>query len=75
MSYNKFICAAITVFVVVLAVISTTEACMCQIEHPQNAYCKAEYVIYARIVNRKLIPGTSNVVYKIDIRKELKVCV
>ncbi|XP_058838318.1 tissue inhibitor of metalloproteinase isoform X2 [Topomyia yanbarensis] len=56
----------------VILQLSTAEACSCQPEHAQTAYCDAEYVIVVQVLrksNRKL---NGNNVYKIAIKKEYK---
>lgn len=50
----------------------TTEACSCQPEHAQSAYCDAEYVIVAQVLRKSNRKHNGNNVYKIEIKKEYK---
>lgn len=48
------------------------EACSCQPEHPQTAYCDAEYVIVAQVLRKSNRKHNGNNVFKIAIKKEYK---
>jgi metalloproteinase inhibitor 3 len=53
----------------------TSDACMCMPSHPQESYCNADYVIYAKLVGRRMINnnyGGRDTVYKLNIKKTFK---
>ncbi|XP_037025642.1 tissue inhibitor of metalloproteinase [Bradysia coprophila] len=66
-SYVTVLCV---LFIAYLAGI--THACMCQPEHPQTKYCKADYVIIARVLRKSVRRENHHDVYKILIKKSYK---
>ncbi|KAJ6640207.1 Tissue inhibitor of metalloproteinase [Pseudolycoriella hygida] len=66
-SYLTVLCI---LFIAYLAGI--TDACMCQAEHPQTKYCKADYVIIARVLRKSVRRENNHDVYKILVKKSYK---
>ncbi|XP_026476558.1 tissue inhibitor of metalloproteinase-like [Ctenocephalides felis] len=50
----------------------SSDACSCMPMHPQEQFCKADYVIVARVMKRHFTHSNDQVVYKLQILQEYK---
>ncbi|XP_023029098.2 tissue inhibitor of metalloproteinase [Leptinotarsa decemlineata] len=50
-----------------------TEGCSCMPSHPQEQFCKSDFVILARVKRERIFNQTFSKVYKVRVRKEFKV--
>ncbi|XP_050100481.1 tissue inhibitor of metalloproteinase [Anopheles aquasalis] len=55
----------------IIMTVPSAEACSCYPQHPQSAYCEADYVIVAQVLRKSQNTKTHNA-YKIAIKKEYK---
>ncbi|KAH1009721.1 hypothetical protein HUJ04_002035 [Dendroctonus ponderosae] len=58
---------------VFLSSLSYCHACSCMISHPQDHYCRSDFVILARVKKEQITVSTGSIVYKVRVRKEFKI--
>lgn len=68
--WQRYVLFLGTVLVTLLA--SLSEACSCLPQHPQVHFCKADYVILAKVKSKKLAESEAAYTYKVKIRKVFK---
>ncbi|XP_050304635.1 tissue inhibitor of metalloproteinase [Anthonomus grandis grandis] len=56
-----------------LGSISVCNACSCMRTHPQEHYCRSDFVILARVKKVQTIDTTGTNVYKVRVRREFKI--
>ncbi|XP_049532367.1 tissue inhibitor of metalloproteinase [Anopheles darlingi] len=62
---------AVSMMMMIVIMTVPSEACSCMPQHPQSAYCEADYVIVAQVLRKSQSTGTHDA-YKIAIKKEYK---
>ncbi|XP_073817475.1 tissue inhibitor of metalloproteases [Musca autumnalis] len=64
--------SAVLIMAIMTFYVTPTNACMCMPEHPQQHYCRADYVALVRVMRKstKLVEG--KVVYKVEVKKSYK---
>ncbi|XP_062585362.1 metalloproteinase inhibitor 3-like [Saccostrea cucullata] len=60
------------IYVIFVAFIAESNACTCPPQHPQEHFCKSQFVVQARVISQRTVNNGLDIVYTVQIIQDFK---